>query len=501
MKEIGTVISTLEGPSSNEFSFVIKEEFGKIPVRKGQFVQLKTEEGLLIARVLEIIKTNRYFMRAESVREYERSGKTLPEFFPVDRWEYLVARSTPLGIFVDGMQKRVSFPPSPGLKVFLADEKILSDFLNLDGKGLNIGKVEFHDLETKLNLTKLFQKHCSILAQTGAGKSYLVSNIVEEILDRKEGKPAIIIVDPHGEYLGFSEGEIYASKTKIFDKKSLSISTSNLSHLQLCEFQPFITSVERRELGKLIKKLKEQKKVYNLNELISVIEQSDIKPITKTPLISWLYDLNSTGLFSNVDKPNIEELARAGQLSILDLSDFIHLRDKQIIVTYIARKLFGARRANRIPPFIFIVEEAHQFAPEQTRRARAISKSIIEIIAREGRKFNASLVLVSQRPIQLSVTALSQCNSSILLRIVNPYDIKHITESCEAITSDIMNMLPGLKVGEAIITGAAVNYPIIVNIRKRKSKESPKIGVKMEEALIKYNQDEKQKEKDLDAFK
>jgi len=500
MKEIGTVISTLEGPSSNEFSFVIKEEFGKIPVRKGQFVQLETEEGLLIARVLEIIKTNRYFMRAESVREYERSGKTLPEFFPVDRWEYLVARSTPLGIFVDGMQKRVSFPPSPGLKVFLTDEKILSDFLSLDENGLNIGKVEFHDLETKLNLTKLFQKHCSILAQTGAGKSYLVSNILEEILDRKEGKPAIIVIDPHGEYLGFSEGETYASKTKIFDKKSLSIATGNLSPFQLCEFQPFITSVERRELSKLIKKLKGQKKVYDLNELIVAIEQSDIKPITKTPLMSWLYDLNSTGLFGNVDKPSIEELARPGQLSILDLSDFIHLRDKQIIVTYIARKLFWARRANRIPPFIFIVEEAHQFAPEQTRRARAISKRIIETIAREGRKFNASLVLVSQRPIQLSVTALSQCNSSILLRIVNPYDIKHITESCEAITSDIMNMLPGLKVGEAIITGAAVNYPIIVSIRKRKTKESSKIGVKMEEALIKYNQDKKQKEKDLDAF-
>lgn len=502
MQEIGTVISTMQGPSSSEFSFVIKEGKG-IPVRKGQFVQLKTEEGILLARVSEVIKTNRYFMRAESVREYEKSGKMLPEYFPVKRWEYLVAHVLPLGIFADGMQKRVSFPPSPGLKVFLADEKLLSNFLGLDENGLNIGKVEFHDLETKVNLTRLFQKHCAILAQTGAGKSYLMSCLIEEILDREEelGRPVVIIVDPHGEYLGFAEDEKYIGRTKVFDETGLRIATYGLSANQICEMQPFISAVERRELNKVIKKMREQKTSFDLNELITAIEMSEIKPNTKAPLISWLSDLNSTGLFSNVNKPTIEEITKPGQLVILDLSKFIHLRDKQIIVTHIAKKLFTARRLNKIPPFILVVEEAHQFAPEGEKRSAAISKSIIQTIAREGRKFNASLVLVSQRPIQLSVTALSQCNSTILLRIVNPYDIKHITESCEAITSDIIRMLPGLKVGEAIITGAAVNYPIIVSIRKRESKESPRIGAKLEDVLSKYGKEVKNKEKDLEAFK
>jgi DNA helicase HerA-like ATPase len=499
MQEIGTVISTPEA-SSTQFSFVLNQEKGVI-VRKGQFVQLETEEGLLIARVSEIFKTNRYFTRAESVREYERSGKLLPEFFPVERWEYLVADAVPLGIFSDGTQKRVTFPPSPGLKVFLADSKILSEFLGLDENGLNIGEIEFHKLQAKLNLTRLFQKHCSILAQTGAGKSYLVSVLLEEILDRDEklGKPALIVIDPHGEYLGFGEG-VYSSKTKIFDQNNLKIAAYDLSANQICEMQPFISPVEKRELAKIIEKLKEEKPVYDMNELITAIEISDIKPNIKAPLVSWLNDLNSTGIFSNVTKPSLEELAKIGQLSIIDLSNFVHLRDKQIIVTFIARKLFEARRANKIPPFILFVEESHQFSPEREEKFQAISKSIIETIAREGRKFGASLVLISQRPIQLSVTALSQCNTSILLRIVNPYDIKHVSESCEAISSDIIEMLPGLKVGEAIITGAAVNYPIIVKVRKRKSKESPKIGIKLEEAAIKYEEEEKQKIEDLKAF-
>src|SRR5438876_9557948 len=133
MNVIGTVISTFEGtPSSREFSFVIKEDMAKIPIRKGQFVQIETDEGFLIARVSEIMKTNRYFMRAESVREFEKAGRPLMEMFPVDRWEYLVANAVTLGIYNDGKQTRVSFPPSPGDKVYKIDEKILQEFLGLD---------------------------------------------------------------------------------------------------------------------------------------------------------------------------------------------------------------------------------------------------------------------------------------------------------------------------------------------------------------------------------
>lgn len=501
MQEIGTVISSEVTPSTDEFWFVVNDNRG-IPVRKHQFVQLQTQDGSLIARVEEIVKTNRYFSRAESVSEFERTGKPLMEQFPVDRWEYLIARAVPLGLYINGEQRRVSFPPSPGDKVYQVDEKVLFEFLGLDKeRGLNIGKVEFHELEAKLNMTKLFQKHCAVLAQTGFGKSHLISIMIEEILDRYEGygRPAIIVVDPHGEYVGFSEDPNYITKTKVFNKNNLSIATSNLSERQICEFQPFITDVARRELGKLIKQLKEQKSVYNLSELITAIELSNVQDRTKYPLLSWLSDLNETHLFKQVDSPCIEELARAGQLSVLDLSDYIHLRDKQIIVTYFARRLFEARRQNRIPPFILIIEEAHQMAPEQEEKGKAISKNIIETIAREGRKFHASLVLVSQRPVQLSTTALSQSNSNIILRVSNPYDLDHIKKSCEGVTSEMITMLPGLKVGEALVTGEVVNYPLLVKVRERKSKKSEK-GIKLEDALIKFREDRKIATKDLDAF-
>jgi hypothetical protein len=502
-KTIGTVISTFEGPSTFQFNFVIKEDSERIPVHKGQFIQLQTEEGILVGRVDEIIKTNRYFMQAESVREYEKSGKPLMDMFPVDRWEYLVGKVASLGIYDNKMLKRVTFPPSPGSNVEEIDKDILFDFLGLDSKGLNIGKIAFHDLNARINLTRLFQKHLAILAISGAGKSHLVSVFLEELLERSDemGRPAIIVIDPHGEYAGFAEDENYSKRTKVFNKEfPLSISASSLSPYQIMEFLPEISHVQRRELMKIIQGLKKKKKSYSFKELVKAIEDSEIKKVTKDTMISWISNLTITHLFSNVNYPSITDLAKPGQLSIIDLSEFVRLNEKQIIVTYFARKLFQARHQGKIPPFILIVEESHQFCPEGIERQNAISKGIMETIAREGRKFHASLVLISQRPIQLSTTALSQCNTQILLRIVNPYDLKHIAESSEAITNDLIKSLPGLQVGEAIITGNAVNHPLFVQVRQRKSKESSRLGMSFEDAIASYNDGIKTKEKDLDSF-
>jgi DNA helicase HerA-like ATPase len=124
---------------------------------------------------------------------------------------------------------------------------------------------------------------------------------------------------------------------------------------------------------------------------------------------------------------------------------------------------------NKIPPFLLIIEESHQFCPEAAH-SKAISKHIIETIAREGRKFMACLCLISQRPKKLSTTALSQTNSKLILNIKNPYDLKHLMDSSETITKEFANMISSLGVGEMLLMGNAVNYPIFVDIRKRKFK-------------------------------
>lgn len=494
MPEIGTVISTPEGPSSSSFSFVLNT---KEPVRKGQYIQIETNEGTLIARIAEILKSNKYYSQAETVKEYEKDGKKMNDIFPAENWEYLVANAVSLGIFADGMQERSNFPPSPGQKVFSADERILADFLGLDKNGIDIGRLAFHNVDVKLNITKLFQKHAAILAMSGAGKSHLSSVLIEELLENSS--PAIIVFDPHGEYDGFANDEKFMGKTKVFDKNNISISANKLTASMISELITELSPVQRRELNSLLRELKEKNPGYNFEDLLKYVEESEINDKTRDTLASWLSEISLSGLFSAVDSPSVEELARAGQLSVFDLSDFISLKDRQIILTTFARKLFNARREKKIPPFILFVEEAHQFCPQDVERSLSISRNIIEQIAREGRKFNSCLVLISQRPINLSTTALSQCNTHIILRVTNPYDLDHIQKSSEGLTSDVINTIPGLKVGEAYVVGEAVNYPILLKIRSRKSKRGGK-GMRLEDELQEFSSQAISRKEDAKAF-
>ncbi|MCS7135393.1 MAG: ATP-binding protein [Candidatus Aenigmarchaeota archaeon] len=474
-----------------EFDFAIQHP----SVRKGQFVQINADEGVIIARVEEIYKTNRYFSRVESVVEYERGNNPIEKAFPVDRWEYLVANCSILGFFNNGKVERLTFPPSPGSKVTEIDETILESFLGFDKRGLWLGKIFHHNLEVRLNLTRLLQKHVAILAMSGAGKSHLVGVIIEELLDRESslGKPAIIVLDPHGEYKRFLEDSFYRRNTKVFENENIKIGMSDLKLSNFCDFLE-LSNAQKREFGKILQNMKGE--AYEIDDLIKTIDESDIKSPIKENLSGALSGLKSFEIFGKYTRPSIDFLARAGQLSILDLSNFVELKEKQIIASFFAKKLFYERRKGTIPPFLLVIEEAHQFCPE-AKKEEALSRGIIETIAREGRKFYASLMLVSQRPIRLSATALSQCNTHIILRVTNPYDIDHIGKSSEGISGELIKALPSLRTGEAVIVGEAVNFPIMIKVRDKKSKKS-EIEKTYEEVLVEFNL--RNKKEFLDSF-
>jgi len=219
-----------------------------------------------------------------------------------------------------------------------------------------------------------------------------------------------------------------------------------------------------------LKKDKNKKPQYTLNDIIEEIEnEADGNKSTKQALIGWLSDLERLTLFGAQENPILNKVVDKQQITIFNFQNEISIRKKQIIVDYICYRLFDLRRTNKIPPFLLIVEEAHQFCPEAAHN-KAISKPIIETIAREGRKFMACLCLISQRPKKLSTTALSQCNSKLILNIKNPYDLKHLMDSSEAITKEYANMISSLGVGEMLLMGNVVNYPVFIDIRERNFK-------------------------------
>jgi len=501
--EIGTVISTIEGPSPNTFSFVVDEKKSDMPVQKNQFIELKTAQGKMVAMVQDIINTNRYFERAESVREYERSGNSMESIFPTDRWEYLVAQAQPLGVYTESNLRRTSFPPSPGTKVFEIEKETLKDFLGLSDDGLEIGKVEHHELPVKINLTRMVQKHWAMLGLSGSGKSYATSIVLEELLERKpeHGRVALFIIDTHGEYTGFAE--TYPDQVKVIKGNDIRIGTSNLYASTFAALLPEMSSTQKRDLGRILDNLKKKKKSegkpFNLCDVTKAIEKDgEIKENTAGPLIGWINELKFLKLFNYSDFPATSEL-KQGQALILDLSDITYLRKKQTIVSYFSRQLFDLRRKGLVPPYVEIIEEAHQFAPETASKENNISGSILKTIAREGRKFYASLCLISQRPIQLSTTILSQTNTQLIFRITNPYDLDHIGKSSEGITRPTLDTISSLRVGEGLVVGEAVNFPVFVSIRERKSKP-PDHSIKLQDYAVKYENTMNQKDEDVKTF-
>lgn len=500
-ERVGTIISTEETPTSTEFAFTLEE-----PVRRGQFVEFETDEGLAVARIGSIRKTNMFFMNAESVSESVRQGRELRDHFPTDEREYLVAEGRILGVYQDsGLIKRPSFPPSPGTAVGRASTDRLADFLGLDlDAGIDIGRVQFQDLDARLNLTKTFQKHLAILAQSGAGKSYLASVMIEELLDRdpEDGQLGIVALDPHGEYAGFGDDPEYADRVEVYDGTDIRIGVPNLSAGKFQHYFSETTPAQKRELDTIISDLRSEMNqgggAYDLDDIRRRVEEADINSETKEILLSRIGRMQYMDLFSSYDNPGPDRV-EAGKMIVLDLSDIVDFKKKQIIAAYFSQKLFNARRKSKIPPYFFLVEEAHNFAPENAPSEMFIASSVIKKIAREGRKFHASLGLISQRPVGLSTTALSQCNTHIILRVTNPNDQDRIRQSSEGITTDVMKQIPGLKTGECVVVGEAVDYPTFIDVRERRSEEFD-TGKDLESVAQEYAEMQQLEDDDIEKF-
>jgi len=484
--KIGIVFNYLQLPDVLKYPFVINKRSNGDLVKKGLFVYTKSIEGYLIGIIEKIVLLNEYFSDALTIKAYnsESNPNILKGLFPSEDFEYAIGIVKNLGVitFKSKEEKeilkigRMTYPATPGKDVYLVEEDLLQNFLGLNPEsGLYLGKLSVSNIDANINIDRLFNKHFAILSISGGGKSYLCSIIIEELLTRTsiQGTPAVVLIDVHGEYSYLKDIPKIKDKVKLIDISYFQIAVPKMHAYTFRKYQEQISSVQVRELSKYIKNLKMDKEKgnnYTIKDIIKEIEkESEGNKSTKQALIGWLSDIDRLKLFGNQENPIINNIINQGKLTIFNLQKEISITKKQIIIDYVCNRLFYLRRMNEIPPFLLIIEEAHQFCPEAAH-SKALSKHIIETIAREGRKFMACLCLISQRPKKLSTTALSQANSKLILNIKNPYDLKHLMDSSEAITKEHADMISSLGVGEMLLMGNAVNYPIFIEIRERKFK-------------------------------
>lgn len=143
---------------------------------------------------------------------------------------------------------------------------------------------------------------------------------------------------------------------------------------------------------------------------------------------------------------------------------------------YFYKRLRNAKdpneKINNDIPILLVYEEAHKYVPNSDLVKYRSSKKSIERIAKEGRKYGITLLLASQRPSEISETIFSQCNNFIAMRLTNPVDQGYVKKLLPDTLGNLIDTMPSLKQGEALLVGESIILPSIVQIDRCKNEPS-----------------------------
>lgn len=272
-----------------------------------------------------------------------------------------------------------------------------------------------------------------------------IDNFDREVIGRKEGegKPKLICGS-----LVENQDEEYFDSRLTFVANSTAKDTKATNGPFYGEFNRFISRLETRlsddRLRFLLKPIKPDGERFNTDDFNDLLKQfigySNKSNIT-------IFDLS--GVPFEVLSVTISLLSRI----IFDFS-------------FHNSKLRHAEGEENNIPILLVCEEAHNYVPASDSAMYRASRKSIERIAKEGRKYGLSLMVVSQRPSEVSPTIFSQCSNFIALRLTNKADQNYIKGLLPENTSAAAEMLPSLGQGEALIVGDASIMPSLVQLPK-----------------------------------
>jgi len=381
----------------------------------------------------------------------------------------------------------------PGQHIYIAPQSLLTDFFSYPREeGLHVGNL-ISRLEVPVHLSVSgFRRHLAIIAQTGAGKSYCAGVLIEELLGMGA---SVLVIDPHADYVFLplaQGGERYSqaeritifrnpastgrySEKDVGNLKPYEIAFEELSPDEVCEVAGIREGYSkiRNAVRVSLERLKE--KHYLPKNLLDTLRKMSATPDEAKELkegaaaaMKYIRKLTYLKVFSVQQTPT-RDLLKPMHSSIIDLSGL-----EDVSMNYITSRILTdtfdavADGAFEYPVFV-IIEEAHKFIP--SGEGWTFSAPIINRIAAEGRKFGVFLVLITQRPSKVHPDSLSQCNSQIVMKLTNPQDQRAVGESSERLSQDLLNDLPGLNPGEAVIVGEVTKAPVMVKVRRRKTRE------------------------------
>ena len=277
----------------------------------------------------------------------------------------------------EGILKNLRTPLEPGSEITYAEDKFVSEILGLEKneKGAYIGVLEDREnIKVYLDLNKLITKHVAVIAKSGAGKSFTVSTILEEILDKNI---PVVVIDPHGEYNSLKYPSDKKEHLKRFglepkayfknvveyspdiqknpEARPLKLSGKNLSGAELMHLLP--AKLSSSQIGLLYSALSDVAREADFDQLMMSLQAEENN--AKWVLINIIDYLKKLNIFSDVHT-SVNELVNVGRCTIINLRG-VPTEVQEVIVYKVVSDLFNARKQGMIPPFFLVIEEAHAF--------------------------------------------------------------------------------------------------------------------------------------------
>jgi len=428
----------------------------------------------------------------------------------------------------------VQVPEIDGTCHILRDAQLQAfmNLLSAEGKtdhSLEIGRYTIDDnAAAYLDGNKLFQRHASLLGSTGSGKSWAVAAILEQAATLPSAN--LIVFDLHGEYrqlsyarhlsvpgpeeLGKSDESLLFLPYWLLNAEELQamfIDRSEFSaHNQVMAFQDTVVAEKKKTLKGL-----EKTDVLNAFTLDSPIPFSIDAVLTELDrlnkeMVQGSGGKDKQGLFygqfgrllvrlkskisdkrygflfqapasaneydamASLMKRLMDYSEQKSQIKVIDFSE-VPADILPVIVGLVARIVYQVQfwtdRAKR-KPLALVCDEAHMYLPKKEGENPVEQRAIenFEKIAKEGRKYGVALLIVSQRPSDVSPTILSQCNNIVALRLTNGDDQVTVKNLMPERLEGLMDSLPILDIGEALVVGDAVLLPSRIRIHPPREK-------------------------------
>lgn len=274
-----------------------------------------------------------------------------------------------------------------------------------------------------------------------------ISNINNEVINKSDNlNENPYIIDENGQKKEIVDKNDYFNKIYKFIPTSSSRADKAIKGPFNGEFDRFIIRLEN--------KIKDKRLSFIMNTL-----KDDGHPYVTSD-----FEYLIKQFLGYINKSNI---------TIIDLSG-IPFEVLSITVSLVSRLIFDfsfyysklkhKEMSNNDIPFLIVCEEAHNYIPRKDNAMYNASKKSIEKIAKEGRKYGLSLMVVSQRPSEVSETIFAQCNNFVTLKLTNHNDQSYIKNLLPNNTNAIANTLSTLAVGQSLIVGESIPIPSLVKL-------------------------------------